>query len=73
LKIMAGNRGRLTFKETEVRRAIRAVQAMGLPISKVEIGKDGKIAILSMQEVAPAESAFEAWKGKRHARAAQRD
>jgi hypothetical protein len=61
------------FKETDVRRAIRAVQAEGLPISKVEIGKDGKIAVLSAQEAAPAEAAFETWKGKkRNARAAQR-
>jgi hypothetical protein len=68
---MPGPRGVLRFKETDVRRAIRAVKAMGLPISKVEIGNDGKIAILSTQEVASAESAFEAWKGKRNARAAQ--
>jgi hypothetical protein len=35
-----------TFKETDIKRAVRATQNAGLSIGRVEIGKDGKISIV---------------------------
>jgi hypothetical protein len=81
LMSMAGNRGVLRFKETDVRRAIRAVQAVGLSVTGIKIFKDGAIVVQSgkeesaatTSETEPAEAAFEAWKVRRNARSPQRD
>ena len=47
---MAGNRGALRVKETDVRRAIRAVQATGLNVTGIKISKDGAIVVQSGRE-----------------------
>lgn len=39
-------RGRCTFREADVRRAVRAVEAAGKEVAAVEIGGDGKIRIV---------------------------
>jgi hypothetical protein len=39
-------RGKCLFKETDVARAVRAVEAAGHNIARVEIGTDGKITIV---------------------------
>ena len=40
------SKGLLTFKETDLRRAIRASQKAGLSIVRVEIDRDGKIVVV---------------------------
>jgi hypothetical protein len=42
--------GKATFKETDVRRAIKAVQAAGLEVLGVAIGKDGAIEVRTGKE-----------------------
>jgi len=37
----------LTFKETDLRRAIRTSQKAGLSIGRVEIDRDGKIVLVT--------------------------
>jgi hypothetical protein len=34
------------FRETDVKRAVRAVRAAGIEIARVEIGKDGSIVVV---------------------------
>jgi hypothetical protein len=36
-----------TFREIDVKRAIRAVQAAGIDVARVEIGRDGKIIVVA--------------------------
>jgi hypothetical protein len=45
------SKGMLTFKETDLRRAIRASQKAGLSIARVEIDRDGKIVIVTGKPV----------------------
>lgn len=51
-----------TFRQSDVERAIRAVQAAGLPVEAVEI-VDGRIRVLTTPPSAPLTPAdpFEAW------------
>jgi hypothetical protein len=42
--------GKSTFKETDVRRAIKAVQAAGLAVIGVSITKDGAIDVRTSKE-----------------------
>jgi hypothetical protein len=37
----------LLFKETDLRRAIKTFQKLGLPIARAEIGRDGKIVVVT--------------------------
>ncbi len=36
-----------TFRETDVKRAVKAVRAAGVEIARVEIQKDGRIIVVS--------------------------
>jgi hypothetical protein len=40
-------KGLLTFKQTDLRRAIKAFQKLGLPITGAEIHRDGKIVVMT--------------------------
>jgi len=40
-------RAQLTFRQTDVTRAIRAAQAAGVSVGRVEIDKSGKIVIVA--------------------------
>lgn len=40
-------RSTLTFKQQDVTRAVKAVAAAGCQISRVEVGKDGKIVVVA--------------------------
>jgi hypothetical protein len=42
-----------TFRQQDVTRAIRAAIAAGVDIARVEIGKDGKIVIVTAAEAGP--------------------
>jgi hypothetical protein len=39
-------RRRCTFRETDVKRAVRAVRAAGVEIGRVEVDKDGTIIVV---------------------------
>ena len=41
------SKGMLTFKETDLRRAIRAFQKAGISIARAEIDQDGKIVVVT--------------------------
>jgi hypothetical protein len=41
------SKGLLTFKQTDLLRAIRASQKAGLSIARVEIDRDGKIIVVT--------------------------
>lgn len=40
-------RGRCTFKQQDVTRALRAARAAGFDVQKVEIDKEGKIVVVT--------------------------
>jgi len=44
-------RGPCLFKERDVKRAARAVLALGLEIARVEIGQDGRIVVVPDRSV----------------------
>ena len=50
-------RGPLSFKKTDVTRAIQAVLAAGREIARVEIGKDGSIKVTPSK---PQEAIYDA-------------
>jgi hypothetical protein len=39
-----------TFRQQDVTRAVKAVAAAGVDIVRVEIGRDGKIVVVTQQE-----------------------
>jgi hypothetical protein len=39
-------RGKLLFKERDLRRALRAIQKAGVPTQRVEIDREGKIVVI---------------------------
>jgi hypothetical protein len=64
------------FRQADVTRAIRAAQAAGLQVEKVEIDPQGHIVIsnavghipTTVNTVAPEPSALERWKAKQNAK-----
>lgn len=40
-------RGRCTFKQQDVTRALRATVAAGIDVQRIEIDKDGKIVVVT--------------------------
>lgn len=71
---------KILFKRTDVRRAIRSVRDLGLPVERVEIGQDGKIVVVpgtaaQQQQAAASEEwakATEQAKAKAKAKPAER-
>jgi hypothetical protein len=57
------------FKQSDVEKALRAVLAAGLPATRTEIGRDGKIVIFHKTDdaIVPEEAALQAWEAKRNA------
>jgi len=51
------SKGMLTFKQTDLLRAIKASQKAGLSIARVEIDRDGKIVVVTGEGNAKVESA----------------
>jgi len=43
-------KGLQLFKETDLRRAIKTFQKLGLPIARAEIDRDGKIVVVVGEE-----------------------
>lgn len=52
------------FRQVDVARALKAVQAAKVPISGVEITADGTIRVLVTPEAEAPASPFDAWKSK---------
>ena len=46
------SRAASTFRQTDVVRALRAARAAGLEVARYEIGKDGKIVVVTGQREA---------------------
>jgi hypothetical protein len=40
-------RGPSTFRQLDVTRAVKGTRAAGVPVARVEIGKDGKIVVIA--------------------------
>jgi hypothetical protein len=44
--VISMSRRPCTFRETDVKRAVKAVRAAGVEIARVEIGRDGRIIVV---------------------------
>ena len=65
-----------SFTQGDVTRAVKAVQAAGLDVSVVEVRPDGTINVkvgASQVEQQVADSPFDQWKAKSHARSNERN
>jgi hypothetical protein len=60
-------RGPATFKQADLARAVRAVEAAGLKVTRTEIGPDGRI-VLHHDSAPAAVSPLDEWRAKRDAR-----
>jgi hypothetical protein len=49
------SRGSLSFKQTDVTRAIKALVAAGVGVARVEIDKDGKITVVPSKSAETAD------------------
>jgi hypothetical protein len=58
----------VTFKQSDVMRAVKAVRAMGLDVIETKIGRDGSIVMVHKAAPVPddADAALNAWQAKRH-------
>jgi hypothetical protein len=61
-----------SFKQVDVKRAVKGALAAGLSVGRVEVAPDGMIVVVA-GEGAPADASndFDRWKAETHARAAQ--
>jgi hypothetical protein len=66
-------RRQATFRQVDLTRALRGAKAAGLRVSRVKIGVDGAIEILTGDAPVVEHDAFTAWKATYDARPAQRD
>jgi hypothetical protein len=68
------SRGSITFRQTDLTRAIKAARNAGVNVARAEIGKDGKIVIVIGEtggvsteiELTPDDE-LERWRRKKHA------
>jgi hypothetical protein len=45
-------RGQCTFRQGDVTKAVKAVVAAGVPVARVEIDRDGKITLVTIEPAA---------------------
>ena len=57
------SKGPLTFKQTDLLRAIRTFQKAGLPVARAEIDRDGKIVVVVGDGKAIQGSTANEWDG----------
>jgi hypothetical protein len=48
------SRGPTTFRQRDVTAAIKAAKAAGLTVARVEVGKDGRIVVVTAEQAATA-------------------
>ncbi|MCU0832279.1 MAG: hypothetical protein MUC58_12345 [Rhizobiaceae bacterium] len=58
----------VTFKQADLKRAIRGVQAAGITPSRVEIRPSGEIVIITGADQAAPDNALDQWLANRNAR-----
>lgn len=51
------SRGRCTFRQRDLTAAVKAVEAAGVGVARVEVDKDGKIIIIPGKPPVPADPA----------------
>jgi hypothetical protein len=56
-------RGPLTFRQRDVVAAIKAVRLAGVEVGRIEIGKDGKIVIVTSVAAEPRRERVDEWEG----------
>lgn len=61
----------VTFREADLKRAVKTVAAQGLPISGVEITREGTIRILTAASGVDQRDELAEWRAQRGARKAQ--
>lgn len=66
-RIFAVPRRPAHFSPADLARAVKAVTACGLTVSRTEISPDGKIVLEHAAGLAPTASPFDEWKAKRDA------
>lgn len=54
-------RGPLTFRQRDMRAAVKAVQQAGLSVSRVEVDKDGRIVLITSPDAAPERREGNEW------------
>jgi hypothetical protein len=59
-----------TFRQTDLTRAVRAVEAAGMKVTRVEIDPDGRIILQSGGAPAVPSSELDGWLEKNNARSA---
>lgn len=60
----------VTFRQADVQRAVKGVRAEGLPVSGVEITRDGTIRVLTEGVPSQQVSDLQRWRASRDARRA---
>jgi hypothetical protein len=63
-------RRQAAFRQTDVSRAIRGAQAVGMPLAGVRITPEGEIFVAFVESPKTATTAFDEWKAKNDARKA---
>lgn len=61
---------RQAFRQADVARAVKGAVSAGLKVGRVEVDQDGRIVIVSGEETARPDTAFDEWRAKRDARPA---
>jgi hypothetical protein len=60
------SRGPATFKQRDLTAAVKALLAAGCEVARVEVGKDGKIVVVTGKPEAPVVSGdINEWDGER--------
>ena len=54
-------RGSCTFKQRDVRAAVKAVRAAGVEVARVEIDKDGKIVVVPGKPASEGNTSTNPW------------
>jgi hypothetical protein len=53
------------FRESDIRRAIKATRSSGIEIGRIEIGQDGRIVVVPARDPETEPTALEQWRVKR--------
>jgi hypothetical protein len=63
------SRAAARFRQSDLEKVLRAVRAAGLPATRTEVGRDGKIVVFHKADdaIVPAEAALRDWEAKQNA------